>query len=255
MIVLQFLDRLQVDASLVHDHDGGEGEGSRPAAGWLLGLPVALVAGPGPHDAAALVVQQTLRGKPAVVHPAHLFVVLRMELLVAPFSDVVAASKLVADAEHHPLVAHGKEVRTGDVLVQVHSFQGVGQEVAHMVPGRVQVAGLEHRCRVAAEDSVVGAVRIHPAVRIPGGPALAAGAAAAFVLDGHNRIGGRLAHLLQPVVAGRGDAVVPCWVPWYRKTASPSPWKQLPLKMPVSGLSAVGVSHGRWVFPVEPVVG
>ena len=198
--LFEFLGGIDPEGAVVAEgEDAGEGHGAAPAEVVLR----AAIEDPGPHDAAALVVEEAFGGEAGAAGPVHAMVRLGNELLVLPAAQVVAAAAGVGDAEEHVLVAQGEEVGAGDVFEVVDARHVVGQERADVFP-LVELGGLEDRGRVAAEDGVVG-VALEPAVRVPGAIELALGTAVRGI--GDDRIGGELGPAVEILVAGRGDAV------------------------------------------------
>jgi hypothetical protein len=53
--------------------------------------------------------------------------IFRIELLVLPLAEIIAAAEAVTYAQKHVLVADLEEVRTGDIFVDVHVPDTVGK--------------------------------------------------------------------------------------------------------------------------------
>ena len=80
--------------------------------------------------------------------PVHPAVKIRNKFLVLPIPEVVAASLVVTDAEHHPLVSNREEVGTGQIVIGL-DIRGAGharhiriEKVIHEVEG-LHICGLQ----------------------------------------------------------------------------------------------------------------
>ena len=110
---------------------------------------------PGPHDSSALLVAQTLRSKENIVGPTHLPVSLRIELLVFPLANIVAAAHPMADTEQYVLIPQPEQFRTGDIFIEGDPVDAMSKQVANVAPLTVHGGGFGNGRMLTTENRVV----------------------------------------------------------------------------------------------------
>ncbi len=90
----------------------------------------------------------------------------RMELLALPVPKIIPATKAMADAQEHVLVAQLEEVSAGHIFVDRDARNAIGQEIADIFPLAAESGRFRDGWVFPAEDGVVG-IGFQPAERIP----------------------------------------------------------------------------------------
>ena len=91
---------------------------------------------------------------------------IRIELFVFPLTQVITATKSVADTHNHIPITQFKEFGAGHVLVQRYAGEAMREQVPNVLPLATECRRLYDPWMLAAENSVVGIV-FYPSEWVP----------------------------------------------------------------------------------------